>query len=207
MAGERDTDPALGVTADLLSFVAQWTTVPAPPADAPAPAPLTRWQLAHTKAVLAKSPHLAQLRNTLCPATMSEAHFFQAYFELCGERIVPAAEAPPSPSVLLAPPGEQAAPRRDDGRDEVHADEEHTLVVADASSPPVAAEAHAGDGDGALEDFLEAVLTPGGAASDADEAGGDGDAALEEEFAALLRGESGSSLSLESADDAEVQVK
>ena len=207
MAGERDTDPALGVTADLLGFVASLETLPPPPPDAPPPPPLTRWQVAHTKAVTAKSPHLAQLRSTLCPATMSEAHFWHAYFELCGERIVPAAEAPPSPSVLLAPPGEQAAPRRDGGHEEVHADADavHTLVAADASSPPAAAEAHAGDGDGALEDFLQAVLTPGGAASDADEAGGD--AALEEEFAALLRGESGSSLSLESADDTDGQVK
>ena len=206
VAGERDTDPALGITADLLSFLVTVATLPAPPPDAAPPPPLTRWQVAHTKAVISKSTHLAQLRSTLCPASMNEPQFWHAYFELCGERIVPAAETPPSSRVLLAPPGEQTAPRRDGGNEEVHADEVHTLVAADASSPaPAAAEAHAGDGDGALEDFLQAVLTPGGATSDADEAGGD--AALEEEFAALLRGESGSSLSLESADDAEVQSK
>ena len=111
MAGERDTDPALGLTAELLSFVATLETLPVPQPDAAPPPPLTRWQVAHTKAVLTKSPHLAQLRSTLCPATMNEAHFWHAYFELCGERIVPAAEAPPSPIVLLAPPGEQAAAR------------------------------------------------------------------------------------------------
>ena len=157
--------------------------------------------------MLAKSPHLAELRSTLCPATMSEPHFWAAYFDLCGDRIMPAAEAPPSPSVLLAPPGEQAAPQRDDGRGDVH-----TLIAADdaslqppaadsASPLPAASEAHAGEGDGALEDFLQAVLTPGGAASDADDAEVGGDAALEAEFAALLRDESGSSLSLESADE------
>jgi hypothetical protein len=203
VAGERDTDPALGITPELVEFVATLSEPdPATHADAP---PLTRWQLAHSKAMLAKSPHLAQLRSTLCPATLSEQQFWAAYFDACGERIVPAVEAP-SPSVLLAPPtspapftaNDQVAPRRDD--------DVHTLVVAaddPSSPPPAAAEAHAGDGDGALEDFLHAVLTPAGAASDAEDTGGD--AALEAEFAALLRGESGSSLSLESADEPETK--
>lgn len=200
VAGERDTDPALGITPELVEFVSTLQTLPPPHADAP---PLTRWQLAHSKAMLAKSPHLAQLRSTLCPATLSEQQFWAAYFDTCGDRIVPAVEAP-SPSVLLAPPtspapftaNDQAAPRRDD--------DVHTLVVAaDDPSSPAAAQAHAGEGDGALEDFLHAVLTPAGAASDAEDAGGD--PALEAEFAALLRGESGSSLSLESADEPETK--
>ena len=132
--------------------------------------------------------------------------FWAAYFDTCGDRLVPAAEAPSPSVVLLAPPMSPApftandqAPRRDD-------DDVHTLVVAaddPSSPPPAAAEAHAGDGDGALEDFLHAVLTPAGASSDAEDTGGD--AALEAEFAALLRGESGSSISLESADEPETK--
>lgn len=202
VAGERDTDPALGITPELVEFVATLQTLPPPHADA---LPLTRWQLAHSKAMLAKSPHLAQLRSTLCPATLSEQQFWAAYFDTCGDRLVPAAEAPTPSVVLLAPPTSPApftandqAPRRDD--------DVHTLVVAAddaADATRAAAEAHAGDGDGALEDFLHAVLTPAGAASDAEDAGGD--AALEAEFAALLRGESGSSISLESADEPETK--
>ena len=108
--------------------------------------------------------------------------------------------------MVLAPPGEQAAPRRHDDRSDDHRDDVHTLVAAVDSPPPAAAaEAHAAESDGALEDFLQAVLAPGGAASDAEAAEVGGDAALEAEFAALLRGESGSSISLESADDGEAK--
>lgn len=196
VVGERDS--GLGITVDLLRFVDALETLAVPPPGDVHP-PLTRWQVAHTKAVLAKSPHLAQLNSTLCPAKMSETAFWVAYFEACGERIVP--NAPPSPAVMLSPPGEQAA-SRDDDRGDVH-----TLVAAaDASPPPAAAEAHAGEGEGALEDFLTAVLTPGDA--DADDAEAGGDEALEAEFAEMLRGETesaSSSLSLESVSEAEAK--